>query len=314
MGLAELRAAPYFLQAQILADGDVRGALISHYGQAIRQAVALPKLSIGRARILLTELQTLLPISRPVIQLGRQLDADSRTELARQIQDRDRALLGSVLVGSQGSPNVTSALEHIRNIDPESAALRDSVVTLAYEKGANEALGSGNTDLARELITAGLAAAPNDPGLRAARGRLASQSAPAEPPPVQPSEDVQRELREVLATPEASAQWAAKVQELLRRLAEVAPANSAEIDGANQLAAQTFVAAASAARGDKHYDEAGKLLDVARSFNAQASEVAAESVALERDRASEKHPHRQRRARFKNRDAEKAVGDSGRRG
>jgi serine/threonine protein kinase len=174
--VAELNSASYLVRAQTLADGGTRTALANHFRKEMEVATAPPRYDYQRARALLAELDALLPSSRPVAQLSRQLNQQEQEDLARQMQDRDRALKGSVLLPSQGDPNVTDVLGRIRKIDPKNAALADPVVASAYANAASAALDSRQLRLAEQLVTAGLDVAPDDPVLVSMRGQFAAGS------------------------------------------------------------------------------------------------------------------------------------------
>jgi serine/threonine protein kinase len=102
------------------------------------------------------------------------------------------------------------------------------------------------------------------------------------PPGVPPDES---HLSDLLASPEPTPQWAAKVGDLIDRRSAVVPANDPEIVNARRVGVRTFVAAATEARSRKQFDAAGRLLGVAGIFDAQAPEIVSESLALDRDRS-----------------------------
>jgi serine/threonine protein kinase len=172
--LQELRSAAYLVRAQTLADGDTRNALTAYFRREMAAAAAAPDYDYQRARALLGELSSLLPNSRPVIQLTRQLNLEAQADLARQIQDRDRALSGTILLPSQGDPNFTDVIGRIRRIDPKNAALTDPQVASTYAKAAAVALDGGRLELARQIVTAGLSVVPDDPLLLGMRGQFAT--------------------------------------------------------------------------------------------------------------------------------------------
>jgi serine/threonine protein kinase len=179
--LAELGSAPYLVRAQTLAGGDTRNALGSYFRREMEAAIAAPGYDYERARALLGELNSLLPNSRLVVQLTRQLNLEAQADLARQIQDRDRALSAGVLLPAQGDPNFTDVLGRIRRIDPKNAALTDPLVASTYARAASAALDGGRLELAKEIVTAGLTVVPDDSLLLGMRGQFATASSDSRP-------------------------------------------------------------------------------------------------------------------------------------
>src|SRR5579863_6570759 len=111
--LVDLRAAPNYLRALVLADSETQGVLIRHYQSEIQQAIAAPAYDYSRARALLDELKRLVPDSRAVAQLDHQLnvayETHAREELARQDEEA-RALADSAVASPaspQSAPSVT---------------------------------------------------------------------------------------------------------------------------------------------------------------------------------------------------------------
>jgi serine/threonine protein kinase len=258
--LAELRAAAYLVRAQTLANGETRNALASYFRKEMQEATAAPGYDYQRARALLGELNSLLPNSRPVIQLSRQLNLEAQADLARQIQDRDRALSGAILLPSQGDPNFTDVLGRIRKIDPKNAALTDPLVASTYAKAASAALDGGRFALAKEIVTAGLSVVPDDSLLLGMRGQFSTaggDSRLARTPGV--------ETRPPATTSAQSSPGGTAAQP-----APIAP-----------VGAQSRPAAVVAAQPTTTPPKP----DAARSSNQETPEMVAASVALARDQA-----------------------------
>jgi hypothetical protein len=97
---------------------------------------------------------------------------------------------------------------------------------------------------------------------------------------------VREELSTLISKPDVSERWATSVHELMRKLAPLVPADDPAFSTARQIAVSTFVIAAVAAHEAKQYTSAANLLDTARSFDPQSSQIAQEAAAIARDRSA----------------------------
>lgn len=159
-------------------------------------------------------------------------------------------------------------------------------------------------DLQRIASRAPWATHTVSPAKQEARSPLPSESQPTstvepvpaatvadetKPPPSRdeiPLDEGRQQLADLVSNPKPTREWAAAVQELIAKLGVVAPPGDAGIQKARQAGVTTFVAAADQARSRRQFDEAGNLLSMAGSFNAQAPEIVSESAAIERDRST----------------------------
>jgi serine/threonine protein kinase len=103
-------------------------------------------------------------------------------------------------------------------------------------------------------------------------------------PPEISLDEGRRQLADLVSNPQPTREWAAAVQELITRLGVAAPPGDPGIHRARQSGVTTFVAAAEQARSRRQFDEAGNLLSIAGSFDADAPEIVSESAAIERDK------------------------------
>jgi serine/threonine protein kinase len=130
---------------------------------------------------------------------------------------------------------------------------------------------------------------PNGAPVPAATVQEASSADETKP---QPSRDEtlsdagRHRLADLLSNPKPTREWATAVQELIAKLAAVAQPNDAGIQKARQTGVTTLVAAAEQARSRRQFEEAGNLLSIAGTFNAEAPEIVAESAAIERDKSA----------------------------
>jgi serine/threonine protein kinase len=173
--LTQLRAAPPRLRRRVLLDEATKTAVLGHFQAEMRQATAPPKYDYGRAHAIVGELRTLLPDSSLVITTAQQLDRDQQSELAQQLESRDKFLRAGPLVASQGPDNLTAALGRIQLIDPQHGALSDPRLPSVYATAAATAVDTGRADLGKEIVTAGLTFAPNDAKLLGLQDRIGSE-------------------------------------------------------------------------------------------------------------------------------------------
>jgi serine/threonine protein kinase len=119
----------------------------------------------------------------------------------------------------------------------------------------------------------------------AAPAHVAPSPAPPRAPSIPPV-DPHRELATVLSRPEATQEWAARLEYAVGKLGAVVPPDDPELLNARRLGAQTFVAAAAAARSGGRLDDAASLLGVARTLDPQSPEILAQSGELEQAEAA----------------------------
>jgi hypothetical protein len=133
--------------------------------------------------------------------------------------------------------------------------------------------------------------APNDNQPGSAVGPTPAAPVPQDTQP-QPSRDGtsldegRHQLAGLLSDPRPSREWASAVQGLIAKLDAVSP-DDPMIRKARQSGVTTFVAAAEQSRSRGQLEEAGGLLSLAGSFNAQAPEIVSESSAIERDKSAQ---------------------------
>jgi predicted Ser/Thr protein kinase len=145
-------------RAALLLNERARGGLIALFESHINAATDINAAvtDYPRARALLDELREFLPDSLAVKDLEDRLVARENDEIKRLSDLVDEYLQRGLLIDAQGPENVGVVLASLRSIDAENRLLRDPRLPGAFAKQAEEALRTGNAELARQLTEAGL--------------------------------------------------------------------------------------------------------------------------------------------------------------
>ena len=154
----ELRNLAPEQRAAILLNDGARAGLIKTFEGRINAATdaSRPATDYPAARVLLGELQGFLPDSLAVKDLADRLGARENDEIKRLSDRFDDYLNRGLLIESQGTQNVGTALASIRSIDAQNRLLNDPRLPGAFADQTRKALQAGNATLARALVNAGL--------------------------------------------------------------------------------------------------------------------------------------------------------------
>ncbi len=272
--LADLHRYPQLFLDWVLADDATSTALTERFRAQTAQDIDTG--DYAQATTLLRELRTLMPTTPAATELTRRLEQQKAQQVKELLAERDAALGKALMVPSQGEANVTDLTLRISRLDPTNRALLDPAVARAYARGASTATEGNQQELTREILTSGLNLFPDDEDLRALQARLSGTAAPGSPP----ENPDAGQLAELLQHPEAATAWQSAVTAQLSRL----PGTDPRISQAKTIGAHTFAQAAAEARKRKDYNQATDFLATAQSFDAQSSEVTAETEALNRER------------------------------
>ncbi len=272
--LADLHRYPQLFLDWVLADDATSTALTERFRTQTAQAIDTG--DYAQATTMLRELRALMPTAPAATELTRRLEQQRGQQVRELLAERDAALGKTVMVASQGEANVTDLTLRISRLDPSNRALLDPAVAKAYARGASAAIEGNQPELTKEILTSGLNLFPDDEDLRALQARLNGTAAPGSP-----AENPDAgQLAELLQHPEATSVWQSTVMAQLSHL----PGADPRIAQAKTIGAHTFAQAAAEARKRKDYNQATDLLATAQSFDAQSSEVTAETEALNRER------------------------------
>jgi serine/threonine protein kinase len=194
-------------RAALFLSESTRAGLIGHYERRIEDAVNVADghYDFPQAETLLGELMGFFADSQAVKSIADRVAIRKQELLARHTADLESALQRGVLIDSQGTPSVTSALAIIRAVDPRNYLLIDARIPGTFAEQARVALGKANTALATELVTAGVAIDPGDSTLTRLREEVRAarvQALEAEMDGVRPPPQVPAVASAVTARPE----------------------------------------------------------------------------------------------------------------
>src|SRR5579863_2274209 len=165
--LSKLRAAPTRFREQVLLDEKARTAILSFYQAQVEALTTPPNYEFPKAFDRLDELRALLPDSTAVATLTASLQSRADTVLKQLTEQADRAVQRSVLIPEQGSGSLIEVLTLIQQVKPTSKFLADPNIPRVFGFSAKQALDANHTELAHQLVSAGLKVVPNDKTLLA---------------------------------------------------------------------------------------------------------------------------------------------------
>ncbi|MGC1523146.1 MAG: protein kinase, partial [Steroidobacteraceae bacterium] len=175
--LDSLRAYPAEKRNGVLLSEAVQAKLFGYFNRRARAAfdVSSGKYDFKTAVGALKEAQGLSKAyedSRQLTDSIDQLETERKAEILRQAERFETLLKDGTLLPSQGADNAQRALAIIAQLDPTHPLLNDKRLPIAYTAQTRIALAAGKTDLAEQLLTAGLRLAPSDPNLLDLQDRI----------------------------------------------------------------------------------------------------------------------------------------------
>lgn len=175
--LDALRAYPPEKRNGVLLSDTVQTKLFAYFNRRARAAfdVSSGKYDFKSAVAALKEAQGLSKAyedSRQLTDSIDQLETERKAEILRQAERFETLLKDGTLLPSQGPDNAQRALAIIAQLDPTHPLLNDKRLPIAYTEQTRIALAAGKTDLAEQLLTAGLRLAPSDPNLLDLQDRI----------------------------------------------------------------------------------------------------------------------------------------------
>ena len=169
--LSKLRAAPRPVSGnRCCSTRSARTAILSFYQAQVEALTTPPNYEfLSKAFDRLDELRALLAGFSPtaVATLTASLQSRADTVLKQLTEQADRAVQRSVLIPEQGSGSLIEVLTLIQQVKPTSKFLADPNIPRVFGFSAKQALDANHTELAHQLVSAGLKVVPNDKTLLA---------------------------------------------------------------------------------------------------------------------------------------------------